>query len=273
MDYKKLRFELYNIFNSLSLYFDIMCDDKELYTNLKKQNYASIISFAQHIYKYVNALHIMASQYKLNDFKCIDFNCDNFCDDEIRYFNGEYNEKEKDDEEDDDETETENNFDYNKCMYMESINKIKSIFIDDIDKIKNKVINFKFYGDASYKLNDEELNFTVLLYYNIWTACEITERERLGYVLKMLLSDYEYKLFRNAFYLYYDIDMGYPDYIKGKFKFVETFDEDKYEYITKVAHNEFYPDELDSKPVEDFERKDIVSKYELIQKYILEQKT
>lgn len=62
-------------------------------------------------------------------------------------------------------------------------------------------------------------------------------------------------------------------YIKGKFKFVETFDKDKYEYITKVAHNEFYPDELYSKPVEDFERKDIVSKYELIQKYILEQKT
>jgi len=82
----------------------------------------------------------------------------------------------------------ENNFDYNKCMYMESINKIKSIFIDDIDKIKNKVINFKFYGDASYKLNDEELNFTVLLYYNIWTACEITERERFRICIKNVVK-------------------------------------------------------------------------------------
>ena len=72
--------------------------------------------------------------------------------------------------------------------------------------------------------------------------------------------------------LYYDIDMGYYDYVKGKYKFVETLDENKYEYVTKVVHNEFYPEEFNSKPIEDFERNDIVCKYNQIQKYILEQK-
>jgi len=107
-----------------------------------------------------------------------------------------------------------------------------------------------------------------LLYYSVNSACEVQQREKLGYILKMLLSEYDWKLFRNAFHLFYDDEFGYPDYIKGKYKFVETFDENKYDYKTKIVHNEFYPDEFDSEPIEKFERSDIVSKYDLIQKYI-----
>jgi hypothetical protein len=56
---------------------------------------------------------------------------------------------------------------------------------------------------------------------------------------------------------------------KVNYKFVETFDENKYDYKTKIVHNEFYPnefypDEFDLEPIEKFERKDIVSKYDLI---------
>lgn len=269
MDYKKLRFELQNIFSSLSWYFNVICDDKELFISLKNNNFETITIFSKHVYKYINALHTLAQDYKLDDFQCIDFNCNDFCDNENKYFNGEIDSEI--DIEIDSEIDNEIDFNYNKYEYMEKIHKIKSIFIDNIDIIKNKVINSKFYGDNSYKLTNKELNFTVLLYYNVWTACEITEREKLGYVLKMLLNEYDYKLFRNALNLYYDVDMGYSDYIKGKFKFVETFDEDKYEYITKLVHNEFYPDDFDLKPVEYFERKDIDSKYKSIQKYIIEQ--
>jgi hypothetical protein len=37
---------------------------------------------------------------------------------------------------------------------------------------------------------------------------------------------------------------------------------------SKIVHTEFYPDEFDLEPVEKFESKDIVSKYNLIQQYI-----
>jgi len=67
------------------------------------------------------------------------------------------------------------------------------------------------------------------------SVCEVTERERLGYVEKMLLNDYEYKLIRNTLHLFYDIEFAYDKYVKGKFKFVETFDEDKYDYVTNVV--------------------------------------
>lgn len=86
----------------------------------------------------------------------------------------------------------------------------------------------------------------------------------------MLLREHEWKLLRNAFYLFYDNFYDYSDYIKGKYKFVETFDDNKYDYKTVIAHNEFYPDEFDLEPIEKFERKDIVSKYELIQQFIKE---
>jgi len=56
-------------------------------------------------------------------------------------------------------------------------------------------------------------------------------------------------------------------YIKGKYKFVETFDENKHDYRTKIVHNKFYPDEFDFIPVENFERKDIKSKFDLILLY------
>lgn len=49
----------------------------------------------------------------------------------------------------------------------------------------------------------------------------------------MLLSELDYKLVINILHLFYDNFFGYPDYIKGKFKFFETFDKDKYNYRTK----------------------------------------
>lgn len=102
----------------------------------------------------------------------------------------------------------------------------------------------------------------------IKNACEVTEREYLGYMLKMILSIDDYKLFRNAFNIFYDDYYNYTGYIRGKFKFVDTFDYSKYDHQIKIAYNEFYLDEFDLKPIEDFERKDIESKYILIQEFI-----
>ena len=69
----------------------------------------------------------------------------------------------------------------------------------------------------------------------------------------------------NTFHLFCDEFFNYSVYnIKGKYKFVETFDENKYDYKTKIVHNKFYPDKFDLESIEKFERKDIVSKYDLI---------
>jgi len=75
-------------------------------------------------------------------------------------------------------------------------------------------------------------------------------------------------LIRNALNIFYDDEYGYSDYIKGKYKIVETFDEDKYDYKTKIVHNEFYPDSFDLESVEKFEKKNIVSKYDYFQELI-----
>jgi hypothetical protein len=256
MDYNKIRFELYKTLKTLSWHLDVIIDDKSIYTDLRKNNLQEIVCFSNEFYTNINLLHKLSTKYKIDDFKCIDFECVELSNEEIIYVN---------------------NNSINKSLkaknsYVEGVKKINNIFVSKIDKIKKMVLESKFYFDNNYKLSSDEFNFTVLLYYNVWLSCEVTQREKLGYVLKMLLCEYDYKLFRNAFNLFFDIHAGYPDYIKGEFKFVKTFDENKYEYMIKPVHNEFYPDEYKLKPVEDFERRNIFSKYEQIQQLIQEQK-
>lgn len=85
-------------------------------------------------------------------------------------------------------------FKYYLNFYKNELCKIKSDFIDKIDEIKSKINCSKFYYDMEYKLTENEFNFTVLLYYSIHTACEVGEREKLGYVLKMLLHILTFKM-------------------------------------------------------------------------------
>ena len=254
MDYVDLRFKLYNVLNSFSSSINYINGELFFYKDLKKNNFDEIIELFKDINNDIIKLHNFSKTYKLNDLKCIDYNCEKLSDKETNYISSSVDE--------------DFNFDFNLNYYKNELKKIKSILIDDLDKIKSKILCEKFYYDSEYKLTNEEFNFTVLLYYMVESACEVSEREKLGYKLKMLLSDNDWKLFRNAFHLFYDNEFDYPNYIKGKYKFVETFDENKYDYRTKIVHNEFYPDDFDSKPVEDFERKDIFSKYDLIQQFI-----
>ena len=254
IDYTLMRLELFDVLNSLLNNIDFINDEDNIYKELKKNKFENIIDIFKDINDDITKLYNLSKKYNINDLKCIDFNCQQLSSQEINYINESID---KDD-----------NFNSNLLYYKEELQKIKSILIDDLDKIKSKISCEKFYNDPEYKFTKDEFNFTILLYYPIKSACEVYQREKLGYVLKMLLNYHDWKLFRNAFNLFYDNFFNYSDYVKGKFKFVETFDEDKYDYKKKIVHNKFYPDEFDSKPIEDFERFDVVSKYDLIVKYI-----
>lgn len=259
MDYNKLRFELYQIINELEFYFAILIDDdynsdEHFFEDLKNNNFKDYVVFFDQFYVFINKLIEFAKLYKIDDLKCVDYSCEKLSDNENNYIKQL--------------TDDDSEYYDNLSNYKNKLNKIKSNLVDNINEIKSKIQCSKFYYDPEYKLTNDEYNFTVLLYYVVNSACEVSDRENLGYVLKMLLSEYDWKLFRNAFNIFYDNFFNYPNYIKGKFKFVETFDEDKYDYRTKIVYNEFYPDEYDLKPIEDFERKDIYSKYKLIQQFI-----
>jgi len=239
MNYVYLKLELYDVLNSLLNNINYIFDDLSVYNDLKKNNYNDIIQLFKDINQDIIKLHKFSKIYKINDLTCIDFNCEKLSNEEINYISSLVDE--------------DFNFDYNLSNYKNNLQKIKSILIDDLDNIKSKILCKKFYFDHEYKLTENEFNFTFLLCFLIsYCVAEVSDREKLGYILKMLLSDYDWKLFRNAFYLFYDDFNDYPDYIKGKYKFVETFDEDKYDYRTKIVHNEFYPDEFDLEPVEKF---------------------
>jgi hypothetical protein len=234
IDYTKLRFKIYKIYFYLNYYFNTLYDNdnnNNLYKNLKNNNFIEYIGYCNKFYHTIIQIHELSKLYKLDDLMCIDFNCEKLSNEEISYISSLVDE--------------DFNFDYNLIYYKNNLQKIKSILMDNLDKIKSKILYKKFYFDPEYKLTEDEFNFTILLYYSVSCACEVSDREKLGYILKMLLSEYDWKLFRNAFNLFYDDFNDYPDYIKGKYKFVETFDEDKYDYRTKIVHNEFYPDEFD----------------------------
>jgi hypothetical protein len=279
MDYNKIRFELFEILTDLSTYFEMIINDNTIYKDLKKNNFNKYIDFFKNIHQCIQKYYNFLKKYCIGDLKCIDFNCSILNIDEINYFTtNDDNDDNDDNNKIDDNVIIDNDnhkkykihFDNEKKNYIEYIYQINDIFIKKIDEIKHKLNHSTFYFDPKYKLTSDEFNFTVLLYYSISSACEVDQRERLGYVLKMLLSDNDWKLFRNALNLFYDDFFNYSGYIKGKYKFVETFDEDKYDYITKITHNEFYPDEFDLEPIEKFVKVGIVSKYDLIIQYIKE---
>jgi hypothetical protein len=256
MNYTKLRLELYDIINSLSNDIDYIIDDISLYKDLKYNKFDNIIDLFKDMQDNITKLHNFSKKYNINDLKYIDFVFNELTGEETNYIN--------------DLMDEDSDFNSNLLYYKDNLEKIKINLIDNIDTIKSKILCGKFYNNPEYKLTENEFNFTFLLYYSINSACEVIEREKLGYILKMLLSEYDWKLFRNAFHLFYDDFFNYMGYIKGKYKFVETFDENKYDYQTKIVHNEYYPDEFDLEPIEKFERKNIESKYELIQQYIKE---
>ena len=246
MDYQKLRLELYDSIGTLKYFLEDYAESNIL-KNLKKKNISEdILKDINNFYVLIKKSHDLSIKYNINDLKCVDYECVDFSIDEKKYFEN----------------------DCDESVYKHFFEFMKHRFIDDIDEIKNNLSCSKFYFNSDYKLTNEEFNYTLFLYTVIYGSCEINDREQLGYVIKILLNDYEYKLIRNALNIFYDDDSGYSDYIKGKYKIVETFNENNYDYETKIVHNEFYPDSFDLEPVEKFEKKNIVSKYDYFQELI-----
>ncbi len=238
MDYQKLRLELYDSIGTLKYFLEDYAESTSLKDILKKKIEPYILEDINEFYVLIKKSHDLSKKYKINDLKCIDYECVDFSIDEKKYFEN----------------------DCDESIYKHFFEFMKHRIINDIDEIKNNLSCSKFYFNSDYKLTDEEFNYTLFLYIAVCASCEVNEREKLGYIIKILLNDYEYKLIRNALNIFYDDEYGYSDYIKGKYKIVETFDENKYDYKTKIVHNEFYPDSFDLEPVEKFEKKNIVSK-------------
>jgi len=85
MDYVKLRFELYDVLNSLSNNIRYIEGELSFYNDLKKNNFDEIIELFNDINIDIVKLHEFSKLYKLDDLICIDFNCEKLYDEEINY--------------------------------------------------------------------------------------------------------------------------------------------------------------------------------------------
>jgi hypothetical protein len=182
--------------------------------------------------------------------------------------NDNYDEYDEDEEEkniEDAETIKKNYFKLQIDLgYGEFVKNIYERIIKEYHETINKDNNF--YINPDYKMTDSEKLFTFIFGEFISFKC-IQDREYTGYILKLILNEKDFGLIRHALFVYYDI-YEYNNYIKGKSKVVKTFDENLYDYIEKRVVNEFYPQEYDDLPVEEFEKKNIISMYDDIIKLI-----
>jgi hypothetical protein len=253
MDYKFIRLQLYNTVGELLSLVSFLGGNS--YDNFMKINDFSqindsdvyLLKTVKNITDNLIKLHEFVDKYTINELKCVDFSCNDLSKQEEEYL-----------------CEKKISLNY----YSSELDDIRTMFINKYDEIKNKIMSSTYYFDSNYKMSPHEINFSIGLYLPAYLCCEVTEREYFGYIMKLILLPSDYKLFRNMLNIFYDNQIKYPSYIKGKFEFVDTFDEDRYRYKKIIVYDKFYDKNNDSKPIEDFERTDIISKYDLIQEYI-----
>jgi hypothetical protein len=200
-------------------------------------------------YNYINILHIFCNKYNYDDLIKIDFDCKTINEMEINFINNKH------------ATYSCFNVDnYKKELYFFKSRCIKGIN-NEIKQLKQ---------NNNIKLIENDILFSLIFYYIIDSEITIDERENFGYVIKLLLDEKEHKLVRNILTCLYDTRSDYNGFIRKRWQYVETFDEQKYEYKTKYVVNPFYNDDLNNKPTELFEKKYNLynSKYNEIQKFI-----
>ena len=199
------------------------------------------------LYKSINNLHIFTKTYNYNDLLKIDYTCENLNGDEKKFININYNG---------------NNEIYKKELLLFNLRCMK-YFNEDLNKLK---IN-KFYFNNAYILSEQEQINSLIIGYILSGEINIRDREIFGYVLKLTLNEYDFNIFRNVLSVFYD-GLDYNDFIRGKRQLLDnTFDEDMYDYVTKIVTNPNYDYKNDNIKIEDFEEK-YYSKYDEIQKII-----
>lgn len=242
MDYNKIRGELFiAIKKFINTKNNFIYDDNIIYDQLKSMSdtlemSTSLVNNIVNLYESIELLHIFCRSYDINVLKCIDFSCKTLT------------QHEKD------------AIQRNRIEFFDIMNNIKLLVVDNIDSLQEKIKKSTFYYDKNYVMHQDELFYTLLLSYI--GSCDKYEREMLGYIMKILLNDYEYKLIRNMWSIFID-DQGYNKLIRGEHKLVTTFDENQYKFIEKVVHDTRYDKRLDAQPTEKFEHK-IESQYNII---------
>lgn len=264
MNYKKIRLELFICINKLffclhDLYLDAEIIYEEIIKN--KLSIEHINNISNFIF-YNNMLINFTNNYEITILKCLDYkpNKNNLSKIENDYFI--YKDLKN--------SNSKSEFDFYMEIYLDDLDNFKFRIMNVYDDIFNKLKCNKFYSDSNYKLTPNEEFYSLVFGYIINITCELAHREYIGYVLKIILNTHNYNLIRNSFAIYFDEHMDYPDYIKGILRFVTTFDENSFEYVDRYVKNTSSYLEYDSMPIEDFEIKDIESKYKFIMELINE---
>jgi hypothetical protein len=214
--------------------------------NINNENLISI----KHLYEIIPKIYEFTNKYNYENLKNINYKCHVITNEENIYIKEKLN--------------------GDIYSYKNELELFERNCINHCDEIFNKYKNSKFYSNPNYILSDNEILSSMIIHFVIEKLFDVDEREKFGYLIKIILNEYDYNLFRNALALFYDVDDCYNEYIRGKFKFVETFDEDDYEYKTKIATDYFYSHENDKLPTEYFEDdyKLYSSKYNELQQII-----
>jgi len=261
LDYNNIRFNFFKIHNSLlKTLSNLSCNSKKyikiIIDNKIDNNFKQIL---KRLYIELNNLYEFCKIYDFNIIKNIDYECKNLSKNEINniydfcrnYIN--YDDIDK------------NLIDY----YKTKLGFIHYRYITEYDNIIKILKNNPFYLDNNKILTDNELYISSLISDMIISTTNIIKREKYGYLLKIILNDYDYSLFRNCFaYIYEDEDL-YNDIKKGKKKFVKSFNEDIYDSEDEIVTYPYYDFDNNKIKVEEFEKK-YESQYEKIIKYIID---
>jgi len=103
----------------------------------------------------------------------------------------------------------------------------------------------KFFCDHNYILKDNEIMYSCILAFTI-RSLDFKKRGIFCKLLKLILKDYDYKLFRNVFAYLYDDENKYIAYKTGSYNNFKEYDKSDYDFIDKYATDIFSENKYDS---------------------------
>ena len=256
LKFTSLLMSLYSNVGNIFRFGDDILINHDNINNIENKN----LSYIKNLYIDIQHVYDITNEYQHEDLKKINYM--NITDKEYEYI------KNKLDNNTDEyiKNKLDNDIDDYKCMTYLFYHNCLKYYNEKYETLKNN----KFYSNPNYTLTENEIKSSIIFNYIINKIFEIDEREKFGYLIKIILNEYDYNLFRNALAIFYDVDDCYNEYIRGKFKFADTFDEEDYEYKTKIVTDYFYNPNNDKLPTEYFEDdyKLYNSKYDELQQII-----
>ena len=255
LDYNKIRFKLYYILENLYMSIsDLLYNYDYLFNNIINNKLDDLIHIKK-LYENINNLYHFCKIYNYDIIKNINYKCDNINDYEIKNFlklKPKYINIDKK---------------YYIDYYKEPLELFNNRFINNYDNIYNKLKYNKFYLDEIKILSDYEIYICSLIGDVLNCSIDLDDREKINNLLKIILNNYDYSLFRNSFAYIYDNEKLYNDIKRGKKKIIKIFNESTFDYDDEIKLNPYYNYDKDKIKVEEFED-NYESYYDKIIKYI-----